>query len=87
MDKTLIALTIFYFIPVVLSFILSYLDEYTETIEDLMKHFWICIVPGLNIMFIVFVIIHGIFESDKWGKLSVFIRTKWVKFKNIKIKK
>jgi len=87
MNEILIPLTIFYFIPVVISIIVDWLDRDVKTVEDLTEHFWVHLTPGFNIMFIVFVITSSVFESNIWVRLSGFIRTKCEKIKNIKIKK
>ena len=86
MNEILIPLTIFYFIPVVISIIVDWLDRDVKTVGDLMEHFWIHLTPCFNIIFIVFVITNSVFESNIWVRLSVSFRTKWEKFKNIKIK-
>lgn len=70
MNEILIVLTIFYFIPVVLSVILNYLDDNTKTIGDFIEHFWFCITPVLNIFYIVSLIVYNLLESDKWEKFK-----------------
>lgn len=87
MNEILIPLTIFYLIPVVISIIVDLLDRNVKTVGDLITHFWVHLTPGFNIMFIMYVIISAVFESNIWVRLSVSFRTKWEKFKNIKIKK
>lgn len=77
----------FYALPMVVTLFLGYLDEDTETIGDFLGHWWIYLIPTVNILFafvgLCVVIYHFFAKSD----FMEGIRERWRDFLNISIKK
>lgn len=73
---------LFYIVPMILSTIILYFDEDTQTIGDMLKAWWAVLIPLINVITLLLLCTFLVKNS----KPVVFIRNKWTQFINIKIK-
>lgn len=73
---------LFYIVPMILSTLILYFDEEMQTIGDMLKAWWVVLIPLMNIISLLLLCTYLVEDS----KPVAFIRNKWTQFMNTKIK-
>ena len=73
MENSTLVIILCYIIPMILSMMLAYFDDNTETLGDFLRWSWVYLIPLINVVGSV-------------GFLEICLRKFWNRIKNIKIK-
>mgnify|MGYP001146836222 CR=1 FL=1 len=77
----------FYVLPMVVTLFLGYIDKHTETIGDFLGHWWIYLIPTVNIFFASAGVFIGIVYFFTKSDFTEGIRERWRDFLNAPLKR